>query len=312
MSERNARLAIIPFALYALYSLVRHDLRIEMILVLVAVIAFALIGPRSRSIFAGLLPIALVGLLYDGMRLIKNLGLTEARVHVCDLRGLESTVFGSNGNTLHDYFYVHHWPAMDLICAVPYATFILWCAIGAIILYRRDRASMLRFSWGFFTMNVMGFITYHLVPAAPPWYFHTHGCVVDLAARASEGPALARVDAYLGIAYFHGMYAKASSVFGAVPSLHCAYPTIMAIQGWRTFGWPLRIFSVLYAALMVFSAMYLDHHWLIDACIGILYAVLVSVVFHWIGVRWKTWSPRSSGGIASPGFSPSSDSASLS
>ena len=58
--------------------------------------------------------------------------------------------------------------------------------------------------WSFFVLNIAGFVTYHLYPAAPPWYFHLHGCTVDLAAPASAGPNLTRVDAWLGISYFAG------------------------------------------------------------------------------------------------------------
>lgn len=309
MSPRTARIACIPFALYALYSIARHDLRIELLLALVLVLALAFIGDRSRRLMKALLPFGFVGLLYDGMRPFQRVGLTEDRVHLCDLRHLEATVFGNGTNTLHDYFYVHHWPVLDVICAVPYATFVFWCMAGAIILYRRDPPAMQRFAWGFLALNLLGFTTYHLLPAAPPWYFHAHGCVVDLTAHASEGPALARVDGYLGIAYFHGMYAKASSVFGALPSLHCAYPILIAIEGWRTFGTRLRVAAVLYAALMIFSAMYLDHHWLIDASLGALYAGIVSVLLRFVAVRWKGWTPSSSGEIKSPGLPPPSQSA---
>ena len=85
------------------------------------------------------------------------------------------------------------------------------CAWAARVwLYVRDYPRMLRFTWCFFALNVAGFVTYHLYPAAPPWYFHAHGCAVDVLAHASEGPALARVDARLGIHYFAGMYGRAS------------------------------------------------------------------------------------------------------
>lgn len=263
---------IAPWLLYALYSLLRHDLRFDHLAVLAIVAGLAWAGPRSRELMRGLYPIGLVFIVYDGMRPFQKLGLTESRIHLCDLRAVEASVFGAGGRTLHDYWQDHHSAALDLICAVPYATFILWCVAGATYLYLRDRPAMKRFMWGFFLMNVAGFVTYHVLPAAPPWYFHAHGCVVDLATRASEGPALARVDAMLGIAYFHGMYAKASSVFGALPSLHCAYPFLLVLEGWRSFGRGLRVAAVAYYLLMVFSAVYLDHHWVLDALLGTLYA----------------------------------------
>lgn len=289
---RSPLLPVAPFAAFALYQVARGDLRPEHLLLLGVVAALAYIGPRSKELLVGLYPFALVAIFFDGMRPIQRLGLSESRVLLCDLREVERTFFGlttAGGEriTLHDYFYVHHWPAIDLLCAIPYATFILACVVCALYLHRTDRPAMLRFAWGFFLLNVAGFITYHLLPAAPPWYFHAHGCQVDLATRASEGPALMRVDAMLGVSYFKGMYGKASSVFGALPSLHCAYPLLIVIQGFRTFGWKLRVAAVLFYAWMVFSAVYLDHHWVLDALLGSLYAVLVSIVLAAISRAWR-------------------------
>lgn len=269
---------VVPFVLYAAYSAARADLRIEHFLMIAAVSAFVVIGPRTRELLQGLYPFALVGLVYDAMRPLQKLGLDEGRVFACDLRAVEARLFGSGESTLHDWFYVHHSPALDLFCAIPYATFIAWCVAGAVFMYVKDRPAMLRFAWGFLALNVMGFATYHAIPAAPPWYIHAHGCAVDLATRPSEGPALARVDAMLGISYFHGMYAKASSVFGALPSLHCAYPMLLVIEGWRSFGRKMRIAAVAYWFAMVFAAVYLDHHWVLDALLGTVYAVVVALV----------------------------------
>jgi membrane-associated phospholipid phosphatase len=180
--------------------------------------------------------------------------------------------------TFHDWFVAHPSPYLDALCAIPYATFILVCIACAIWMFFRDYGRMLRFTWCFLALNVAGFVTYHLYPAAPPWYFHAHGCAVDLLAHASEGPALARVDARLGIHYFAGMYGRSASVFGAMPSLHCAYACIVALEGWAVFGWVARVASCAFFALMCFSAVYLDHHWVLDVLAGVIYAVIVVMV----------------------------------
>jgi hypothetical protein len=271
---------LLPFLLFALYQFVRGELRADHVLVIVIAATLAYTGPRTKELLLGLYPFALVWIFYDAMRPLQNVGLSPARVHLCDLRALELALFGFEWQgqraTLHDWFHVAHTPTLDLLCAVPYATFIIACVATAIYLSFKDKAAMRTFAWGFFVLNVLGFLTYHLLPAAPPWYFHAHGCEVDLATRATEGPALARVDARLGIAFFHGMYGRASSVFGALPSLHCGYPMLIVIVGWRHFGVLARVASVGFAMWMVFSAVYLDHHWLIDAALGISYAIVVA------------------------------------
>ena len=278
--SRYALVPLAPFVVYAAFSAARADLRFEHGASIFLVAVLACTNARTRSLLLAIYPLGLVGLLYDAMRPLQNVGLTAERVHVCDVRGLEARLFGFEHDgatlTLHDWFRTHHWPALDLFCAVPYATFILVSFACAAFLAFRDRPAMKRFTWGFLAMNVAGFATYHLVPAAPPWYFHAHGCAVDLATRASEGPVLMRVDAMLGISYFHAMYSKASSVFGALPSLHCAYPLLVVLEGWRSFGRRLRAASVAYWLSMIFASVYLDHHWLIDGILGSLYAFAAS------------------------------------
>jgi inositol phosphorylceramide synthase catalytic subunit len=126
-------------------------------------------------------------------------------------------------------------------------------------------------------LNVLGFLTYHVYPAAPPWYFHKYGCIVDLHAHASPGPNLLRVDDMMGIGYFTGFYGRSSDVFGAVPSLHVAYPLLMAIEGWKRHGLWVRAGLVGFYLWMCSAAVYLDHHWVIDIVLGSIYTCVVAV-----------------------------------
>jgi hypothetical protein len=165
---------------------------------------------------------------------------------------------------------------LDALFAFPYGIF-LYAVVGfAAFLVVRHLPSAYRFTWSFFALNVLGFATYHVYPAAPPWYYHAHGCLVDLAAKASPGPNLLRVDNWMGVAYFTGFYGRSSDVFGAVPSLHVAYPLLMCIEGWRLFRWPARAGLVVFYVWMCCAAVYLDHHWVIDIVLGTFYTLVVA------------------------------------
>jgi hypothetical protein len=275
-------LAPLPFLVHAAWALSRHTFHWENLAVLAAVLGLFAVGPRTKKLLVGVYPLALVGLLYDFMKVIEDLGVTPDRVHLCDLRQHEIAIFGITMNgqpaTVHDWCQAHATPFLDCLCAIPYGTFIFVCIGCAVWLFFKDYAAMQRFTWSFLALNVAGFITYHVYPAAPPWYFHAHGCVVDLTAHASEGPNLARVDAWLGVKYFAGMYGRASDVFGAMPSLHCAYALIVVLYGWASYPLFGRIASVAFFCLMVFAAIYLDHHWVLDAVAGIVYCSLVFAV----------------------------------
>lgn len=123
------------------------------------------------------------------------------------------------------------------------------------------------FAWSFAFANWISFFVWILVPVAPPWYVHAHGCAVSLADLPSPA-GLSRVDALLGIAYFSHFYARAASVFGALPSMHCAYPLLGLLTAWRDAGKKERALHVTYAVWMAASAVYLGHHWVIDVLAG--------------------------------------------
>ncbi len=270
-----ALLLPLPFVAWGVSRIVAHELRWEQFALMVVAPLLAYGGAGARRLFTAIFPIGLLGLTYDTMGYVRNLGVTAARVHDCDLRALESTLFGRPGWTVHDWLQAHPVDWLDRLCAIPYGTFLFVTVGFAVFLYfRAPPDAVLRFSWTFFVMNILGFVTYHLYPAAPPWYFHAHGCAVDLAAHASEGPNLARVDAWLGIRYFGGMYGRSNDVFGSVPSLHVTYTALIAIEGWRWLGPAGRAGTLGFAALMCFAAVYLDHHWILDVVLGLLFCVV--------------------------------------
>ncbi len=222
---------------------------------------------------------AVVPTLYAAMGRVQNAGLGPGRVHLCDLRALEMRVAGVTVDgrltTVHDWLQQHGRLPLDLLCAFPYTTFIAACVVFGVWAALRDPQHARRFAWAFLALNVLGFITYHLYPAAPPWYFHAHGCVVDLSVPASEGPNLARVDRWLGVPYFAAMYSRSSAVFGAMPSLHCAYALLLVLEGWSLLHRWMRAAAVGFASLMAFAAVYLDHHWILDVIAGEVLAVIV-------------------------------------
>jgi len=65
-------------------------------------------------------------------------------------------------------------------------------------------------------------------------------------------------------------------VFGAVPSLHVAYPLLMLIEGFRRHRWLGRVLLVWFYLSMCFAAVYLDHHWVFDIVLGSIYTVVIS------------------------------------
>jgi hypothetical protein len=282
----------LPFVSWSLACLVQGERRWELLVFAAGMPLLAYLNRHTKRLFVGIFPMALLALIYDAMRFVRNLGITPERVHICDLRALDmklASVYVDGARTsVHDYFQAHATKALDLLCAVPYGIFMYVTLAFAVVLYFRDQAQLQRFAWSFFCLNIAGFVTYHVYPAAPPWYYHLHGCAVDLTSRASEGPNLARVDRWLGISYFAGFYGRSNDVFGAVPSLHVGYPLLIVLYAWpmtRAFG---RMLAFGFFASMCFAAIYLDHHWILDVILGVVYTIIVEIC-----VRAWTRSPSS-------------------
>lgn len=278
-----------PFVLWPLFCLAIGEARFEHLVFVVGVPLLAYTNAWTKKLFVGLLPFGLLGLVYDTMRYVKDVGVTPSRVHLCDLHALDARLFGSSGESLQDWFQKHPSDVLDRICAVPYGTFIYVSLAVAIWLYVKDYEGLRRFGWTFLLVNLAGFVTYHVYPAAPPWYFHAHGCTVDMTTHANEGVNLARVDAWLGMKYFAGFYGRSSDVFGAMPSLHVAYPLLNLLFGWRLFRWPGRVLATGFFLLMCFSAVYLDHHWVVDVIAGIVITLTVARVVRWF---WERRAPK--------------------
>ncbi|MEO8875396.1 MAG: phosphatase PAP2 family protein [Polyangiaceae bacterium] len=283
-----------PFTAWFIWTvLINGERRFELFLIFGVVNVLALINAKTKRLFVGLYPIGLLGLVYDSMRFWKSVGITPERIHICDLRAIDMSIFSvdlGNGvrGSVHDYFLVHHTTFLDVICAIPYGTFIYVDIAFAIFLYTRDYQAMQRFGWTFLLLNIAGFTTYHIYPAAPPWYYHAHGCIADMSAHASEGPHLTHVDALMGWKYFAGFYGRSNDVFGAVPSLHVSYPLLVILYGWRYFKTPLRVAISIFFIVMCFAAVYLDHHWIFDVLLGILYTL---AVHNGVRLLWNRISP---------------------
>lgn len=274
--------------LYVLIIAGVGDLRVEHIVLVLVVLGLSAFGPRSRAFLSDITPYVLVALGYDLVRYARRLFVTADRVTACGLRNLELSTFSvAPGTTLQDWFQVHHAPFWDVVFAVPYTVFAYLALLYSAYLYFVDRPRMRRYLWAFAIANFISFVVWMAFPAAPPWYVRAHGCQVSMADLPSAA-GLLRVDQLLGVHYYESLYSRAASVFGAMPSMHCAYPMLGLLTAWRSASWKTRPIHVLYAVTMFVGSNYLDHHWLWDGIAGITLAC-VSV---WLSSRLLGDRPR--------------------
>lgn len=268
------------------------DLRPEHLIILGIACVLAYATQKTQRFFVDVSPYLVVAIGYDLVRYARRVVVTPDRVLGCGLRDAELALFRvAPGVTYQDWFAAHNSVVLDLIFCVPYAIFAYVALIYAAFLYFVDRGRMRHYLWAFAIANYISFSLWLILPAAPPWYLRLYGCSIDMSVQPSAA-ALLRVDALLGMDYFRTFYSRAASVFGAMPSMHCAYPLLGLLTAWKATTWKTRWIHVAYTALMFSAAVYLDHHWILDAIAGWLLAVIAVVVARVLLRRFNLLVPK--------------------
>jgi inositol phosphorylceramide synthase catalytic subunit len=238
-----------------------------------------LYNERTRVFLRQFFPFIATGAIYDSMRYFYWPAIA-GRVHVAGPYLLERSWFGIAGRTPNEWFLEHHWPALDLACGFAYLVYVGEYLGLAFFLFFRRRSNLLRkLALAFLVVNLLGFITYFVYPVAPPWYVTQHGfgpARIDIHPAAA---AASRFDQLLGTHFFDEIYARGVDVHGAYPSLHVAYPFLVV---WTVFRIPelrwARTPAIGFFLLMCVSAVYLQHHYVVDVLLGVAYALATLVL----------------------------------
>jgi inositol phosphorylceramide synthase catalytic subunit len=260
--------------------------RVEHVLANVLLVLLAWVGPRSRAFVKGALPLWLTGVMLDNQRFWLHL---RGPIHTGDLWEWERSWFpappGGVASTWPEYFDQNTNVILDVLCGFGYATYLVQFFGLMIALFFLKDSRFGQMAWAFFVVNALGCLTYVLYPAAPPWYVMAHGMgPADLAALPSAAGA-ARFDALFGIRFFENFYARNPNVFGAMPSLHTAYPVVALWMVWhRGIRW--RAFAAGFASLIAFSAVYLSHHYILDVLGGVAVALVAAGLVQAVSAVW--------------------------
>jgi hypothetical protein len=141
--------------------------------------------------------------------------------------------------------------------------FLLWA------LWRGKGFSDLLF--GILTVSILGDITFLLAPTAPPWLASEQGLVPHVQPILKDTLEQLQLN---GLAARKGD-AGSYNVVAAVPSLHAAWPVIclLVIRKYRLPHW-LFVSQAALTLGIVFAIVYTGEHYVVDAIIGALYALV--------------------------------------
>jgi len=144
--------------------------------------------------------------------------------------------------------------------------------------------------FGLLVVSILANITFLLAPTAPPWLAAEHGLIPQVQPIIKN----ALFDLDLSALALRKGDASSYNVVAAVPSLHVAWP-IMCLLVIRKHRLPVGLFAA-QAALtvgVVFAIVYTGEHYLVDAIIGALYALVAWWLVQWaVGARRSARAPR--------------------
>lgn len=244
-----------------------------------------LYNQKSRKFLREFFPFILTGVIYDALRYAYPYVVT-GRVHVAgpylrDLRwfGLRMPENPNDIVTPNEFLLSRRNRWLDLLCGFAYLVFVAEYLTTAFYLFFLERWRTLKtFGLCFLSVNLLGYITYFLYPAAPPWYVSKYGFAPAPVDLLPEPAGAHRFDQLLGTHFFDEMYRRNLYVYGAYPSLHVSYPLLVL---WVCMMRPelkwFRLPAFGFYLLMCFSAVYLQHHYVVDILLGSSYAVLVAL-----------------------------------
>jgi hypothetical protein len=167
-----------------------------------------------------------------------------------------------------------------------YATWLVYMSyfvatyLVAGVLWFVSRARFRRYVGTVTLLAAMGFATFALFPAAPPWLASSER---ELASTTRSIGHISGEMPFLSVS-FEGLFergAEYSNQVAAVPSLHAAYTVLIALVLWP---WARRARPLLaaYPLAMAFALVYTAEHYVVDILLGWAYAVAAWWVVQWL------------------------------
>ena len=175
----------------------------------------------------------------------------------------ERFLFGGRIPTivLQDTFYDPAQPQWyDYLAVFGHIAHFILPILFAAVIWQHYRQLHVRFLSTFVLLFFAGFLTYLIVPSAPPWWASDAGYLDKVHLVHETVPGLS------------GLYGGLSpNQVAAIPSLHAAFPWLVLLFSLKI--WGRRALPVaLYPLFICLSIVYTGHHYVVDVIAGIGYA----------------------------------------
>jgi hypothetical protein len=287
LGRRNDRLLLVGVVAYAILLsllMIARGISLTPDVVVVGFGLAAIILGRGRLFLRDWIPFVALFFAYELMRgYADKFGLP---IHVTDIIAVER-VIGLGGlpttliQSLHQGPATQSDPLATISIVFYFLHFPLPLAIG-FLLWIRQRRVYYDFVAALIVLSMAAFVTYLLLPVAPPWYAADPIKAAPYCGGACvTGVLHLRDTGFQGLAGFFGfgnyffsyqnVYGISSNDVAAFPSLHAAYPFLAFLFARRAFG-RAGFLMLAYTACIWFAIVYLGEHWVTDIVGGVVYA----------------------------------------
>lgn len=283
-TPKNTRFLFIAYVLFSVLYFLWYGLVVGLnsgniaFYFLISILLFCTTG--SRRFLLTFLPFVIYLLLYESLRILHEYNIFN--IHNEALYQFELKWFGFNIGgqlmTLNEFFLTNKHIILDIYSGIFYISWVPFPLLFTTLLFFKGWEKLaFRFWLCFLITNIFGFIIYITLPAAPPWYYLQYGAEINLD-MVGQSAGLAAFDNIIGFPLYENMYAQSSNVYGALPSMHAAFPLILSYYSLRYKNWLFTGLFVLSLTGIWFGAVYTTHHYVVDLLAGIFCAILGIII----------------------------------
>jgi len=230
------------------------------------VFIFMTVG-QAREMIKRFLPFVAIMLVYESFRSIAD----KLNTHVDYLLAphFDRWLFGNLPTVyLQDWLWRGRVSWYDYALYIPYLMhFILPLGLAVLVWQTREHWYW-RVVWTYLATAFGAFLTFFLLPAAPPWLASQNNYIPHIERISSD------VWAGLGIRNFPSFYNHITpNEVAAVPSLHAAWAVLLVIFVYKIYGRWWALAASIYPLLIFVGTIYEGEHYAFDVLAGLAYAV---------------------------------------
>lgn len=279
-TKKNLSINALVIGVYLLFLYALGNLKQDAFILIAVWLTLFYAMKETRKKALGFANLFVLWIVYNSLHLVPN--YTVSAIHIKEPYDIEKLLFGFEylGNivTPNEYYLENTIPILDFLTGLFYINWVSIPIAFGLYLYVKNKELFLKYSYGFFFVNLVGFAGYYVYPAAPPWYVQDYGFDLFMDVKGSCAGFLS-FDAIIGIPVFESIYNKNANVLAAMPSLHSAFPVVVLFYAFKSkVGKFTKLFFFIFLLGIWFAAVYSSHHYIIDVIAGFLVAIITLLI----------------------------------